>query len=216
MQDNGFHCPVFFSHSMKNSITIYNGNKLLILLHEKAEVPALEDLLFFTHKNDVSDVVHAFLHGKEKHICFTGDAPLNLLESLKEHFTFIEAAGGLVKNQEGKFLFIYRLDKWDLPKGKAEKGELPEQTAVREVQEETGLEQMEIVQPLKNTYHIYPLKNKVVLKCTYWFEMEHKGTGKVTPQTTENIEKVVWVDQKEFPSVLENTYPSIADLLNSL
>lgn len=201
---------------MQNKITIYNGNNVLILLHVNAELPALEDLLLYTDKKDDASVVESFLSGKERHICFMGDEPLRLLERIKDHFTFIEAAGGLVKNKENKYLFIYRLDKWDLPKGKAENEEAPEETAIREVQEETGLNQLELVQPLPNTYHIYPLKKKIILKCTHWFEMLHEGNGEVTPQTSENIEKAEWVSKEVFPRILENTYPSITDVLKSI
>lgn len=207
---------LYLNNFMQDSITIYNGNNVLILLHANAEVPALEGLLFFTDKKDDAQVVETFLSGKERNICFMGDQPIKLLERIKKHFTFIEAAGGVVKNNDEKYLLIYRLQKWDLPKGKAETGETPEETAVREVQEETALDHVNVVCPLRDTYHIYPLKKKIVLKCTHWFEMKHEGAGVVTPQTSENIEKVEWLDKSDFPTILKNTYPSISDVLSSL
>lgn len=181
----------------------------------QATVPKTQEQVFFSGKNEINNVVDALLHGREKQIYYSGKDPQKLLKRLKEAFRFIEAAGGLVKNEDGNFLFIYRLNKWDLPKGKAEKGETPAETAVREVVEETGLDAVELMHPLTNTYHIYPLKNKMVLKCTYWYEMLHKGDGKVVPQTVENITRVEWLAKDQFSTVLKNTYPSIEDVLNA-
>src|SRR5436190_10418844 len=86
-------------------------------------------------------------------------------------FTIVQAAGGLVKNNSDEYLFIFRRGKWDLPKGKADKNETPQQTALREVQEECGLNDLEIVSGLPATYHSYPEKQKNILKHTYWFLM---------------------------------------------
>lgn len=201
---------------MTSPIKIYNGDKVLHLQHKLATAHETEDTLFFKGQSESDKVVDAFINGAENHIYYTGEKPLELLKCISKAFKYIEAAGGLVKNTRGQYLFIYRLDKWDLPKGKAEKGESPAGTAVREVIEETGLESVDLIQPLINTYHIYPHKGKVVLKCTYWFDMLHKGTGEVIPQTTENIDSVVWLDKSQFSKVFENTYPSVVDVIDTI
>lgn len=126
-----------------------------------------------------------------------------LVEDFMKYYKLIEAAGGLVYNEQGKILAIYRRGSWDLPKGKIDQGESVEQAAVREVEEETGIQQIKLGQHLTDTYHTYRLKSgKRVLKKTYWFEM-HTTDMQLVPQTEEDIEQAVWIDPIEF---LEGDY----------
>jgi len=125
----------------------------------------------------------------------------NLKELLKDFFDFykiIEAAGGLVLNERQEILAIYRLGVWDLPKGKVEKGETLDAAAVREVQEETGLDVIELKEPLIDTYHTYidPRKNRRVLKISHWFLMQTKE-NELVPQREEDIELAVWLPLQE-------------------
>lgn len=126
-------------------------------------------------------------------------------------FEIVEAAGGLVENN-GSYLFIHRRGKWDLPKGKIDEGENSEQAALREVQEECGVNQLQSLGLLTITYHIYSHKGKDVLKPTYWYRMQTKQRDLV-PQTEEDIDLAMWRTMDTFPEVLANTYPSIADVL---
>lgn len=125
-------------------------------------------------------------------------------------FRIIEAAGGIVNNPEGDILFIKRLGKWDLPKGKMEKGESREESAVREIEEETGLANVELVQFINTTYHIYVERNgDKVLKCTHWFEMNFDGEDTSKPQIEEGITEVAWkntaqIEDEVFPSTFKN------------
>ncbi|WP_294288377.1 NUDIX domain-containing protein [uncultured Chryseobacterium sp.] len=125
-------------------------------------------------------------------------------------FRIIEAAGGLVNNPEGEILFIRRLGKWDLPKGKMEKGESREESAVREIEEETGLANVELVRFINTTYHIYVERNgDKVLKCTHWFEMNFSGEDTSKPQIEEGITEVAWkntaqIEDEVFPSTFKN------------
>jgi ADP-ribose pyrophosphatase YjhB (NUDIX family) len=125
-------------------------------------------------------------------------------------FRIIEAAGGLVNNPDGDILFIKRLGKWDLPKGKMEKGESREESAVREIEEETGLKDVELVQFINTTYHIYVERNgDKVLKCTHWFEMNFDGEDTSKPQIEEGITEVAWknttqIEEEVFPSTFKN------------
>lgn len=142
----------------------------------------------------------------------------NLEHNFKEfskQFYFIEAAGGLINNDNGEFLFIYRHNKWDLPKGKLEKNELPEKAAVRECQEECGLKNITLNNFLLNTYHIYQLKKDWVLKKTYWYSMLCNETNLV-PQLEESITEVGWKNKTEIPAMLSNTYHNIVDVLNEV
>ena len=131
-------------------------------------------------------------------------------------FKLIKAAGGIVNNKDGKVLFIYRLEKWDLPKGKMEEGENDEITAIREVEEECGITGVIINKRLQDTFHIYKLKGEFVLKQTFWFDMFSDFVGKLIPQTEENITKAEWLNKQQINGVVMcNTYASIAELLIS-
>ncbi len=132
-----------------------------------------------------------------------------LYQDFCTQFTILEAAGGLVFNAEGAALLIYRLETWDLPKGKIDSGETPEEAAVREVQEETGLAQLELGPFLQMTYHVYRHpKHGRILKPTYWYKMATEETALV-PQTEEQIESAVWRKLPEFLSREKNVYPNI-------
>lgn len=139
-----------------------------------------------------------------------------LRDTFRTCFKQIDAAGGVVKNAKGEYLFIYRRGKWDLPKGKVDKGESFAQAAIREVSEETGLSEIELARPLMSTYHTYPLKGKNVLKKTYWFEMEYSGDDLPVPQAEEDIEEVKWFGPGELFIPFQNTYPLIKDLFRYL
>lgn len=131
-------------------------------------------------------------------------------QEFQKLFRIIEAAGGLVINPEGEMLFIRRLGKWDLPKGKMEKGESREESAVREIEEETGLRDVELVQFINTTYHIYVERNgEKILKCTHWFEMNFNGEDTSKPQIEEGITEVAWknttqIEDEVFPSTFQN------------
>lgn len=133
----------------------------------------------------------------------------------KSHFKFIEAAGGVVYNPQDEMLFIHRFGKWDLPKGKREKGEGIEECAVREVEEECNVEGLTVEKQLPSTYHCYPYKGKWALKITYWFDMNTKYKGELIPQTEEGIEKVEWRNPEKLKKVYKNTYKSIIEVLNN-
>ena len=132
------------------------------------------------------------------------------------HFPIIEAAGGLVRHQDGRFLFIFRNDKWDLPKGRIEKNEPIRIAAVREVEEETGVDGLEIVKPLIETFHVFNRNGKYKLKKTFWFEMKTASTVTLTPQLNEGIEQAVWVLEKEISQKFENAYENIKQVYQSL
>ncbi|XCI74816.1 MAG: NUDIX domain-containing protein [Flavobacteriales bacterium] len=136
-----------------------------------------------------------------------------LWEYFRKHFKYIEAAGGLVYNAVRHTLFIYRLGKWDLPKGKVEEGENLEETAIREVEEECGISNLEIIKPLKIAYHIYHYET-YILKVVHWYEMYTPDITSLNPKKEENILKAIWKNPQEIPEVLKNTYENIRALFD--
>jgi ADP-ribose pyrophosphatase YjhB (NUDIX family) len=149
---------------------------------------------------------------RDKSVCIQeGSWP----EYIKQ-FKLIGAAGGVVKNSKGECLLIFRYEKWDLPKGKIETGESIKHAALREVQEECGIQEIEIVKELPFTFHTYVLKGEAILKKTHWFEMRYSGTGGgLIPQAEENITEARWMNKKEMRQAMENTYPLIKSVLES-
>jgi len=133
----------------------------------------------------------------------------SILRMFKKKYPEIIAAGGKVINNNSEILFIYRNKKWDLPKGKAEKNENIAETALREVEEETGIKNLSIIKPLDKTYHIFKRGGKNYLKSTYWFEMKSDFTGKLKPQNKEGITRVEWIGIENLSSILTKSYANI-------
>lgn len=145
-------------------------------------------------------------------------APENLKEvynALIANYEYVPAAGGIVRNEKNQILVIYRFHRWDLPKGHVEKGEEIANTAIREVIEETGVKNLEIVRALDSSFHVYNLKNEQCIKETYWFEMKCSDSELLFPQTSEAIEIAKWIDVEDINTVLIKTYPSLKDLLKT-
>ncbi|MBL0146633.1 MAG: NUDIX domain-containing protein [Chitinophagaceae bacterium] len=136
-----------------------------------------------------------------------------LKKAFFKNFTLIEAAGGIVQNESKEILFIERLGKWDLPKGKMEKGETEEEAAVREVEEETGVKGLKLKRKEGKTYHTYNAFGKHFLKTTHWYYMQCKNEQHLKPQSEESITDIKWVSTKNIKEPMANTYPSIKDIL---
>jgi 8-oxo-dGTP pyrophosphatase MutT (NUDIX family) len=131
------------------------------------------------------------------------------MKTLRAKLPVEKAGGGLVYNANGDVLFIFRNGKWDLAKGGMEKNETIEQTAIREVEEETGVTGLVITEKLQKTYHIFKRNGRYKLKITQWFEMQTKYEGNPQGQAEEGIEKVEWVKPNNIPMLLENSYENI-------
>ncbi|WP_430400887.1 NUDIX hydrolase [Flavobacterium sp.] len=132
-----------------------------------------------------------------------------IMKTLKAKIPVVKAGGGLVYNTKGEILFIYRNGKWDLPKGGTEKNETMEETAMREVEEETGVSGLSISKKLQKTYHIFKRNGRYKLKQTYWYEMQSTFEGTPEGQVEEGIERVEWIHPKDISKVLENSYENI-------
>ena len=130
-------------------------------------------------------------------------------------FVKVEAAGGLVVNSKGQFLFIYRYGKWDLPKGKIEPFEKKDEAALREVEEETSIGKLTILNPLIRTRHLYEEKGKKCIKVTWWYHMKTTDDKIPVPQLEEGITNAQWIDRDRLKDVMMNTYLSIIDVIES-
>lgn len=124
----------------------------------------------------------------------------------------IRAAGGIVRDRQGDVLMILRKGKWDFPKGKVENGETVERAAIREVSEETGVENLEIIRALPSTFHTYLTEEIPILKENCWFEMRCSEYSELIPQTEEEISAVLWVPITEVEENLKSSYPSLLSL----
>lgn len=129
-------------------------------------------------------------------------------------FKIVDAAGGVVENESGEVLMIFRRRWWDLPKGHVENGESNEQAAIREVCEETGLQNVKIIEPICTTQHFYNTYGEWEIKKIWWYLMKTEGVPKITPQTEEGISRVEWLRGDKLWSAVAMSYSTIKDVFN--
>jgi 8-oxo-dGTP pyrophosphatase MutT (NUDIX family) len=174
-----------------------------------------DDTVFIDELN--THTVKAMIHEMEQEKIHAGvfyHASLdNLKKAFYKKFILVQAGGGLVENEKGEIMLIFRKGKWDLPKGKLDKGESLEECAIREVQEETGLRQVKILSPITTTYHTYHEGARFILKESYWYKMKTTGGQKLVPQTAEGIEAIRWVKPADLKKYYNECYPSVVDVL---
>jgi 8-oxo-dGTP pyrophosphatase MutT (NUDIX family) len=126
---------------------------------------------------------------------------------IKSRFMIIKAAGGIVSKKD-KILMIFRLGKWDFPKGKFDKGETPAECAKREVEEETNVK-VKLGPHICNTWHTYTQNRKSILKKTYWYSMDSINDSGMKPQEEEGIKEILWLPEADAKTALINSYPSM-------
>ena len=189
---------------------------MLVLTDKSIKTDAIDNdqIYVFENKKTLAKRLDRFEESAGDYLCITHSDIDELFENVAACFKYIEAAGGLVTLPDKRLLMIKRLGKWDLPKGKMEKGESIPETAVREVMEECGLTTAPIItdEPL-HTYHTYYRDGNHVLKHTSWFPMSYDGDDTLTPQTSEDITDAVWVPENQMDMVLHNTYVSVKQVL---
>jgi ADP-ribose pyrophosphatase YjhB (NUDIX family) len=176
-----------------------------------------DDAIFIDELN--SHTVKSMIHEMQLEKVHAGVFFHSDLDALKKEFfkkfTLVLAAGGLVTNEEKKILLIFRRGKWDLPKGKLDKGEKLEKCAVREVEEETALKNITLESPLTITYHTYHEGTHFILKESHWYKMSVDGGQKGTPQTEEDIQEIRWVSKDELNKYFKEAFPSVRDVLKN-
>lgn len=186
---------------------VFVNDKPLFLTNEIAKETDFQ--LFLLESIDIEQLIIKMFQNKIKKASLYYPDEKAILKKLKEKIPVNKAGGGLVYNQKGQVLFIFRNGKWDLPKGGIEKGEEIEETAMREVEEETGVGRLEIKRKLQKTYHVFKRNGKYKLKVTHWFEMQTDFVGIPVPQENEGIEKVAWLNPEEIKEALKNSYENI-------
>ena len=200
-------------------IKIYFNDKPLFLCDqlndEISEFARHDDAIFIDEFSPpaVNSMVHEMHQAKVHAGIFLHPDFDELKKAFWRKFSIVIAAGGLVFNEHQEMLFIFRRGKWDLPKGKMEKGETPALCAVREVEEETGLTHIAIGKNVRITYHTYTENGKQLLKESHWFEMKVKGRQHLVPQIAEDIHQVKWVSAKEAAELMKNSFPSIKEVV---
>lgn len=192
-------------------------NDKVIILTPHHDLELMEDGFLFFQYDDFEEL-NFVVSLLETNDALRGSViQYSLLDELwadfRAHFREIDAAGGLVRNDSGEVLFIHRLGKWDLPKGKREMEEEIADCALREVREECGLEDLTLVKPLSDTYHAYHMNGIRFLKRTYWFEMRSNQQHFV-PQAEEGITDVLWVHPSAINWDKMPTYRNIKSLID--
>lgn len=197
-------------------------NEVEVILKPSSDI-TMEDVMrdksiivkYTGNKKDLLDYISIpdqFLRSERMIIHYADYAVLK--SDFKSHFTEIEAGGGLVRNDRGEYLFIYRRGSWDLPKGKIEENETKKEATLREISEETGIEKMNIVRKLAVTRHTYRSNvGKRVIKKSHWYLVDTVKQPLI-PQKNEDIEKAVWMTLDEFFSKKRQVYPNILDVIH--
>ncbi len=173
------------------------------LIIEDRSMEEIADLLIQYQENRLNLIVY-LIHPE----------PETLLTGSFDHLELIKAAGGIIQNSEKQILFIFRRQHWDLPKGKIEPGESSESACLRELNEECGLQSLELSGYLCTTYHTYRQKDRMILKETIWYTVNLIGNEEPHPQLEEDITKVVWFDKNSLNGILKNTFASIQEVIN--
>ena len=168
-------------------------------------------LIYDSSINTIVDLLKKMTNKKFKKIysiTITLKEYRKVIKKLKKMFKIIKAAGGVVKNSKDEILFIYRLKKWDLPKGKLDKGETIKECAKREVEEETKVS-VSCGNKIISTWHTYTRNKKFILKKTTWYKMNSLDDSGMKPQKKENIEKVEWMEHSTINDILLNSYKTL-------
>ena len=198
---------------------IFFDEKSIVITHPK------NITLFKTHpvfaenfsKQELKTWFDDFVQGDLHELVLVHSDPQSFFMFFQSAFIFIKAAGGVVLRDD-KLLFIFRNGKWDLPKGKTNADETVENTAIREVEEECGIGNLQIVKKIFSTFHIYKSPypkslGEYIFKETVWFEMNCSTYELGTPQLDEGITEVRWMNRNELNLVLENTYENIKQII---
>lgn len=183
--------------------------------HSPDELPALvklkDDIIFHEPSHDLIIRILYQLRTRKLRdldsITLVSADKSALKQFVKSRFSIIKAAGGIVTKKK-QILLIYRLGKWDFPKGKFDKGETPPQCAVREVEEECAIK-VKLGNHLCNTWHTYTQNRKSILKKTYWYAMDCVFDEGMKPQREEGIDDIRWFREAEAKIALINSYPSM-------
>jgi 8-oxo-dGTP pyrophosphatase MutT (NUDIX family) len=203
---------------MRRKYTIHiEGRPLVIAASADAAPPPANWLVM--HIDDLREVRPAVLQFEQRSelagMLLHAEEVGPVWKEFKGRYHFVQAAGGAVTDEKGRLLAIHRLGRWDLPKGKVDKGEGIPEAAVREVMEECGLQRVELGAPLCETWHTYERKGELHLKRTDWFLMRASSKEKLVPQADEDIGEVRWLDSGDVRTLKAETYPSLLSVVEA-
>lgn len=194
--------PVIICDQVTENIRSQISSEQLILMQEP-DTKNMDALLHTLEDNAIHGYVWQSSH------------PESILSELMRHYEHWQAAGGLIVNERGEVLLMFRRGKWDLPKGKMDANETPEMTAIREVKEETGLHHIHIESKLTDTWHAYRLFEKDIMKQTHWYKMQFSGTELTIPQIEEDILDIQWIKPENIEKYLRYSYPNLKSVFLS-
>ncbi len=186
-------------------------NRLPIVLTSKVKYLSNENT-FLLSSIEIDEILKKLRKHKKIYLFFPKKK--DLIKEFKSKIKTIYASGGIVKNKKSEVLFIFRRGKWDLPKGKADKGESKKQTALREVGEETGVKELVISKFFRTSFHIVRSNKKYYLKETTWYLMNSNYEGDLIPQIDEGIKSVKWKNLKQVKKIKERTFKNISIILD--
>lgn len=197
--------------AIQNMYKVFVNDKPIVLTTDVDKETDFKNYLLKTAK--IGKIIRELNKSSVKEVRLIGKKEDKLLKKFLKKLPNVTAGGGKAYNDKGEILFIYRNDKWDLPKGKVDGKETIEATALREVEEETGVKDLKIVKPLEITYHIFKRNGRHRIKITHWFEMKTTFTGKLRPEEKEGITKAKWLNPEQVEKALENSYANIKVLM---
>lgn len=165
--------------------------------------------------------IQSLLYEIDQNVCisdfyFVSANPEKLFIDFYTRMRIITAAGGVVLNQKNEMLFIFRRGRWDLPKGKIDNEETEQQAALREVTEETGLQNIQLGQRLSSSYHVYTIGSEWILKETHWFIMTGDVTERLMPQADEGITEIKWVAKNSLTKMSQLVYRSLRGVVQDV
>ncbi len=196
----------------------FDKRTLFICNKNETPSPDTNSVNYFpSYDKGVSDIATFFDNNKNIHnLYIRTDNDDRFYKQICSSFQQINAGGGLIINEKGEYLLIHRNNIWDLPKGKQEPNEDIRETALREVTEESGVNNHEIKELICITDHTYHRDSQFILKHTYWYKMTCTSDIVLKPQTEEDIDEVKWVSPCDIDIYLQNSYPSIIDVFSKL
>lgn len=198
---------------------IYFGDKPFIITNqlnpEEQDLSGKHGTIMLNHYNEASllQATYQLESTPANAVVVLTDKAEAAFQLFQSFFVNVQTGGGLIENEKGEYLFIFRRKKWDLPKGKLDEGETIEECALREVEEETGLKEVSLQKFMLHTWHCYPERGQRILKQGSWYYMTCSSAQKLVPQIEEDIEEIIWLPKAEWPLVLQNTFQSIKDVL---
>lgn len=206
-------------HPTQNMIRIYFDNRPLFIASEKSE--ALEGYLqqpgsilsTQVDTRSIREMIASMQNEKTLAGVILCENIDDAMQAIRNDTKLVVAAGGFIYSDSKEVLLIFRKKKWDMPKGKIDKGETLEACAIREIREETGLKSLELERHLATSYHTYPEKGRLVLKESHWFQIRGNQNDVLLPQTEEEIEKCEWVRFDALTPYLDNAHAAIVDVV---